>query len=366
MDNKTFIGTFQSENEVIRKIEELKAQGYEENDIYVVAKDENDISMVRGRTNAEVQSADGSWIDRFMAFLSGEEPVRGALLNMGLSESEANRYYNDIQDGSVLLYVDKEYGRLYDTGSNIVDPADENLGPDPLNRQDYNMTADTESVVSDTGVTSRDMDEERRLQLHEEKLNVDKERVQSGEVRVEKNIVEEEQTVDVPVSREEVYIERRPVDREATGKDPAAVFDEDENIRIPLMEEKVEVSKKPMVSEEIVIGKRQVKDTETVSETVKREEADIDRSDEMRMKKESQISGEWNRNGNGVYNEHPDPGFGDLEEGSNYNQNAYSSDSGACSNESIMPDKSQEDRINNELEGKYFNSEQTKKNDLNY
>lgn len=41
------------------------------------------------------------------------------------------------------------------------------------------------------------------------------------------------------------------------------------------MEEQVEVTKKDVIAEEIVIGKKKVVDTETVSETVRREEVDI-------------------------------------------------------------------------------------------
>ncbi|MBS4204919.1 YsnF/AvaK domain-containing protein [Lederbergia citrea] len=291
MDNKTFIGTFHTEEEAINKIQELKSQGYDGNDIYAIAKDDDDISMVRGRTDAEVQSTGGNWIDRFISFLSGEEPVRGALRNMGLSDADADRYYGDIESGKILLYVDKEYGNLYASGSNIVTEADENLGPDPLNREtnydqsqigsnDFEKASD-EVAAGSYGVDEfhRDVDEEKKLKLHEEKLHVDKERVQSGEVSVEKHVVEEEQKVDIPISREEVYVERRPVNGADQLDETAATFDEDgENIHIPITEERIEVTKKPVVNEEIVIGKREYEDTETVNETVRREEADIDRS----------------------------------------------------------------------------------------
>lgn len=291
MNNKKFIGTFHTEEETIRKIQELKSQGYDAEDIYAVARDEHDISMVRGRTDVDVQAAEGSWIDRFMAFLSGEEPVRGALRNMGLTEAECDRYYNEIDNGAILLYVDKDYGNLYAGGSSIVNEADENLGPDPLNRTGYvdnthlgsNDLYQDELNTNKYNVDNRANDdlEERKLRLHEEKLNIDKEAVASGEVRVEKNVIEEEQKVDIPVSREEVYIERRRVDDPSALGETAAAFEDGESIRIPLTEERLEVTKKPMVSEELIIGKHEVQDTETVRETVKREEADIDRTGEV-------------------------------------------------------------------------------------
>ncbi|HZG73810.1 MAG TPA: YsnF/AvaK domain-containing protein [Chondromyces sp.] len=270
MDNKKFIGTFNTEAEVIDKIQELKAQGYTNDDIYVVAKDEANVSIVRGRTDADVQAAGGSWMDRFMAFLSGEDSVRGGLQNMGLSNEDIDRYYTDIQNGSILLYVDKNYGRLYDNGS-LVDKADDNLGPDPLNRTGYRATTDRDGLETNP-------ETEKTVRLREEQLNVDKETVQTGEVRVDKEVVEEEQSVNVPVSREEVYIERRPVSDTAAFDEAASTLEDGESIRIPVTEERVEVSKRPVVNEEIVIGKRKVEENEIVKETVKREEAHIDRT----------------------------------------------------------------------------------------
>ena len=86
--------------------------------------------------------------------------------------------------------------------------------------------------------------------------------------------------MDVPVEREEVYVERRPVDGDTTDTHDKG-FNDNENISIPVSEERVNVSKKDVVSEEIVVGKRKVEDTETVRDTVRREEADIDEDTNM-------------------------------------------------------------------------------------
>lgn len=104
--------------------------------------------------------------------------------------------------------------------------------------------------------------------------------MQTGEADVEKYVVENQQIIEVPVEREEIYIERRPVNKEATlhandVTDQAHAYEEDGRIHIPVTEEQVEVTKKDVIAEEIVIGKKKVVDTETVSETVRREEVDI-------------------------------------------------------------------------------------------
>ena len=268
MAEKKFVGTFQSENQVLNKIDELKAQGYEEEDIYVVTNNTDSLTIVRRQTDVDLRPSDGNWLDRFTAFLSGDEPVRAAFTNMGFTEEESSRYYNEVKNGNILLYVDREYGNLfYDSHTEIINGTpDPNLGSNLITNR-----SDTTGVIGNT-------DQEERIRLHEERLNVDKERVQSGEVNIDKHVIEDEQTIEVPVSREEVYIERRAVNDETAADE---VFDDGENLHIPIMKERLEVTKRPVVSEEIIVGKRRVQDTETVRETVRREEAEIDGTDDV-------------------------------------------------------------------------------------
>lgn len=140
----------------------------------------------------------------------------------------------------------------------------------------------TSSRSSDVQATNRARAEgEQTLHLHEEQLRATKERAQAGEVRVGKEVVEEEKTVDVPVTREEVYVERRPGDQQPD----AHAFDEHtgQTIRVPVSEETVEVEKVPVETEEIAVGKRIVQDTERVTDTVRREEARIESSGGARV-----------------------------------------------------------------------------------
>ena len=104
-------------------------------------------------------------------------------------------------------------------------------------------------------------------------------------MRVRKEVVSEERTIEVPVTREEVVIERKP----AQGREASGSIDEDEEIRIPVMEEEVRVEKTPVVREEVTLKKRQIQDTEQVSETVRREEARIDRSGDADVREDTEV-----------------------------------------------------------------------------
>ena len=133
MADKKYVGSFRTEQAVLDKINELKLEGYVEDDIYVVTNDKDSLSIVRGQTDVDLTSVDGNWLDKFMAFISGDEPVRAAFLNMGFTDEEAERYYSEVKNGGILLYVDKEYGTIYDekdidlgttyTGTKFTSPA---------------------------------------------------------------------------------------------------------------------------------------------------------------------------------------------------------------------------------------------------
>jgi uncharacterized protein (TIGR02271 family) len=134
----------------------------------------------------------------------------------------------------------------------------------------------------------REGEDQERLELREEELRAEKQRVQAGEVRLRKEVVEEQKTIEVPVTHEEVVVEKHSVG----GRRPAdGEIGDDQEIRIPLMEEEVRVEKTPVVREEVSLKKQQVQDTERVSETVKREEAWVDRTGDARVEMSS--GGNW-------------------------------------------------------------------------
>lgn len=117
---------------------------------------------------------------------------------------------------------------------------------------------------------------EMRVPLAEEEVDVAKVQKSAGEAAVHKRVVEEEKTFTVPVTREEIEVERVPAERAARGSEPARF--QDETVRVPLTEEEVEIRKRPVVREELRVHKRPVTDERRVATDVRHEEADV-RSD---------------------------------------------------------------------------------------
>jgi len=107
--------------------------------------------------------------------------------------------------------------------------------------------------------------------LEKEKLNVGTERVASGEARLRKYQVEETETVEVPVTREEVRIERTPISPEEAKN---YVGSDATEATVTLHEDKVNVTKESVPVERVSLGTEQVQETRTVTDTVKHDEID--------------------------------------------------------------------------------------------
>ena len=117
-------------------------------------------------------------------------------------------------------------------------------------------------------------DKDLTLRLRKEELDINKSRVQTGDVEFSKEIIEEQKIVDVPVTREEVVIERRTLNNEQSD---SPITDE-ESIRIPVSEEVVDVDKRTVITGEISAHKREIEDIKHVEETLRREEARVNKT----------------------------------------------------------------------------------------
>jgi len=138
--------------------------------------------------------------------------------------------------------------------------------------QDYDLDSFSRSEgFAQSGTRDRlDTEREARVTVSEEELAVGKRTVSAGEVGVQKRVETEHVRETVPVMREEVTVERRPV----TGMGTAAEIGDDE-IRVPLSQEEVIVEKRVVPKEELVIKKHQVQGEQIVEDDVRRERAEV-------------------------------------------------------------------------------------------
>jgi uncharacterized protein (TIGR02271 family) len=110
----------------------------------------------------------------------------------------------------------------------------------------------------------------------EEALKVHTSPVETGRVRVRKIVHEREEVVDPPLMRDEVIIERVPINRVVEG--PVSARTEADTLIIPLLEEVLVVEKRLLLKEEVRITTRRVETHRPQRVTLRREEAAVERS----------------------------------------------------------------------------------------
>ena len=135
---------------------------------------------------------------------------------------------------------------------------------------------DTYNYEHDRPLYNTDEHNHQKLKLYEERLLANKERQKTGEVAIGKRIETDTATVSVPVEKERVIIERtNPTEaREVTPGE--AAFREGEVARMEVYEETADIQKKAFVREEVSIRKEVERDTVDATETIRREELEVD------------------------------------------------------------------------------------------
>src|SRR5512135_2350205 len=158
----------------------------------------------------------------------------GALAGSGILEEEARYYQGEFEAGRTIVTV-KADGR-YDEAVTIL------RRHGAYDMQTAARTAGT--AAAPTARATRAAEGDQTVQVREEELQARKQPVETGAARVRKEVVTEQRTMEVPVQREEVVIERQAPTGEPTA---ASDIGPGEEIRVPVREERVRVGKKPVV-----------------------------------------------------------------------------------------------------------------------
>jgi uncharacterized protein (TIGR02271 family) len=129
------------------------------------------------------------------------------------------------------------------------------------------------SVADERGGLQEDL----RVQRSEEELRAGVREREAGQVNVKKSVRTEREIVRVPKRREEVEIERVPVEgdpREASGATESDIGEQE--VVVQVFEEEVVVTKRVVLKEEIRLRKKVVEDEETVEVDLRKEEVEVD------------------------------------------------------------------------------------------
>jgi uncharacterized protein (TIGR02271 family) len=286
-DYGTVVGYFPSQATAESAISALKQAGFQQHQIGVAARSAQAMASSEPSTAYKAgKTAGGAW-ESVKNFFGGNaaEPYAGESTKETFNDhvlTPQDYGSDDVHESLAGLSVPAEHARYFghrlgtgNEGAIVTVSAEgreeEAIGIIEANGGDIGDEADN----YDYGIEVPKATDAQNIQLYGEVLRVHKDRVSRGEVRLRKEVTTTTQTVEVPVTREELVVERVPV----SGQVPAtgATFDSKE-IRIPLSEERATVSKQAVVREEVLVGKKQVTGVETLDEQVRSEELKIDQN----------------------------------------------------------------------------------------
>jgi len=137
----------------------------------------------------------------------------------------------------------------------------------------------TDRVTDRTGIADTEATDVR-VPVREEELIVGKQQNEIGRVHLHKDVVEEQESVTEPVTREEVRVERVPVQGQYSGDIDADAFTE-KDIDVPVMGEQLVSGKRTVVNEEVRLSKQPVTEEQEVTDTVRKERVVVDGADQV-------------------------------------------------------------------------------------
>ncbi len=190
------------------------------------------------------------------------------LTQMGVTQAEANYYNQEFANGHTVVVV-------------LTNDRQQEATSILQQNKAYNAHIIHEKADNQT------------VQVREETLQIFKQWVQTGEVRIRKRVVTENKTFTVPVSHEEIIIERYPAHNQINNQldganvtNPGETMPASEGTIVPLAvgdamtiflrEEQVHIEKVSMFVEKVILTKRIIQEMRAIHETVQKEQVHIE------------------------------------------------------------------------------------------
>lgn len=330
--NSTVVGVFDDHDTARRVVQALKKVGFTESEIGVARAGNHSSESRMDRDDDEGYSGEGALTGAVagagagalwgLGILAGVLPaigpaiaggtlavllssaaagaaaagLAGALVGMGLSPDEADYYETEMKAGRTIVTVQAGARRqealslIQEFGGYDISSRDSGSSRDSATRQ---TMPGSQSTVTDSSSSSRMKDQSTKasvsqpstnqtasgmqgqtIQAREERLHVEKRPVDEGEVTVRREVHTEHKTIDVPITREEVVIERHPGHGQRASSE---TLGEGKEIRVPVRSEEVDIRKETVVAEEVTVGKRKIQETEHVDENLRKEEIRVEK-----------------------------------------------------------------------------------------
>lgn len=261
--SQTVVGLFENSTEANNAVQQLLSQGFNRDQIDIAA-----------RSNA-MQNTSTSTTDKYYTNDSITDSI-GNFFSSLFGGDEATDYTEVAKRGGTVVTVHAKSAQEAQTAASVLDQ----FGTiDVADRAaQYRSTATTTTNTTATATQATQTNQaETAIPVIEEQLAVGKRTVETGGARIRSRIIEKPVEESLRLREEHVTVERHAVNRTATDADFAGLREGEINItehaEVPV------VSKEARVVEEVTIGKEVTERQETVRDTVRRTDVEVEEID---------------------------------------------------------------------------------------
>jgi uncharacterized protein (TIGR02271 family) len=266
--SQTVVGVFDSCEAVEQAAAELGRLGFDQSELQIQAADDRGRSASPGddgsaRTSEHADEGTGvmASIRHFFTELFGDD-------------DHAGNYAEAVRRGGAVLTVQTDDNRLEVARQALTNAGAVDID-DRVSTWRSQGWSGHDAKASPYSREQAASERENVLPVVQEELEVGKRQVSGGAVRVVSRVVSRPVQENVELRREEAVVDRHPVDREASQADLAAF--QERTVEVQEMAERPVVQKTARVVEEVVVGKRVSSETQTVEDTVRSTEVNVER-----------------------------------------------------------------------------------------
>ena len=250
---------FDNASEAQQAVQQLLSSGFKQANIDVSSQSATSTTSsgsVASKVEDKIEDT-GDSIGKFFSNLFG-----------GSNDEETKRYSNVARQSGSVVTVHAQSSEEARKAADILDDAGAVDVDEKATQYGYAANTGTKNTAATTGDTAT-------LKVIQENLQVGKKVVETGGARIRSRIVERPVEESVRLREERVRVERKAVDRPATAADLSS-FKEGQ-IDIVEHAEVAVVAKEARVVEEISLSKETEEHTETIRETLRNTEVDVEK-----------------------------------------------------------------------------------------
>ena len=285
---QTVVGVFDNSSDAQRAVDSLVSNGFTRDNIDISAATTGDMTGSTGNMSGSTGNMTGSTTTGRDATHDGDDfgdSVGKFFTNLfggGSDDTTTTRSYSNVARQGSVVTVHTTTAEESERAADVLDECGAvNVDERAAQYATGNYQAGAMTTGATTGLMDTDMTKNRTtadgtmsVPILEETLSVGKQMVETGGVRLRSRIVERPVEESVRLREERVVVQRNPVNRAATDADFGTFKEGD--IEMVEHAERAVVAKEARVVEEVTLGKEATERDETIRDTVRKTEVDVE------------------------------------------------------------------------------------------